>query len=716
MKAKNVARAPGGRNTRRLVAGLGRYVDDIRIPGALTVTFVRSNVAYGRVLSVDVKAAAANAGVVAVFTGADVAGLGQLPINPVLPVSDRPGYPILALDEVCAVGQPIAAVVAIDMLCAADAAELVIVEIDEKTPTVQADSPPVFEQHWSDGDVDAAFARAHHIVGTQIRHPRLAPCSLETRGIVAQVEEITEEQADEQSAFTTVWLSTQTPHRTREHLAGILNIDPEHLRVIAPDVGGAFGMKASLYPEEVLVAWAARRLGKTLRWTASRSEDFLSATHGRGGTSTAELAVDATGRFLGLRARMSCPLGHWLPNSAAIPAWNAGRILPGPYQINALDISTSAALSHTAAVGIYRGAGRPEAAVLMERLVDKAAQQLGISPFEIRRRNVLPPDRLPFASVTGAVLDSGCYEKALQKLADQSDYDGLLATVSARRAAGELVGVGLALYVEPCGQGWESARVTINPDGQIVAATGGSNQGQSREAVLANLVAGVFEVPSTEVRVLCGDTATCPPGIGALASRSTPIGASAMLQAARNAKARIDDAEAGLPVVEEVRYEVPAEAWGYGCYLALVSIDRETGEVRAERLDIVDDIGQILDPVLVHAQIHGAIAQGLGEALRERIAYDDAGQLLTGSLMDYAVTRAADMPEIRISTMTTQTDANLLGAKGVGEAGTIATPAAILNAVHDALREYAPAELTLPITAEQIWSVLTSPQSLRAKP
>jgi len=712
MTVEKTALAPSGRNTRRLVSGLGRYVDDIRIPGALTVAFVRSNVAYGSVLSVDVEAAQASPGVVAVFTGADVAGLGRLPINPVLPVSNRPGYPILALDEVCAVGQPIVAVVATDLLSATDAAELVFVEIDEKPPSMHADGRAVFEQRWSDGDVDAAFASAHRIIESQISHPRLAPCSLETRGIVAQI--------DEQAELTTVWLSTQTPHRTREHLAGILNVKLERLRVIAPDVGGAFGMKASLYPEEVLVAWAAIRLGKTMRWTASRSEDFLSATHGRGGTSTGELAVDASGRFLGLRARMSCPLGHWLPNSAAIPAWNAGRILPGPYQICALDISTSAAFSHTAPVGIYRGAGRPEAAALMERLVDKAAQQLGLSPFEIRRRNVLPPDLLPYARVTGAVLDSACYETLLQKLADQSDYDGLLATVSVRREAGELVGIGLALYVEPCGQGWESARVTIKPDGQIVAATGGSNQGQSREAVLANLLAEVFEVPATEVRVLCGDTASCPSGIGALASRSTPIGASAMLQAARNAKARmnnsLDNNAGGLPIVEEVRYEAAAEAWGYGCYLAVVSIDHDTGEVRAERLEIVDDIGQILDPVLVHAQIHGAVAQGLGEALREQITYDDAGQLLTGSLMDYAVTRAADMPEIRISTTTTHTDANLLGAKGVGEAGTIATPAAVLNAVHDALRDYAPAELTLPITAEQVWSVLTSSQSPRTKP
>ena len=689
-----------GRNTRRLVAGAGQFVGDVALPNTLVVSFVRSNVAHGRLMSVDVSSARDMPGVVTVFVGRDVAKLGPLPVNPVLPSSHRPPYPILAVDEVHAVGQPIAAVIAVDSQIAADATEQVIVEVEEVTPVLNGSGNTVFEQRWLEGDVDEVFARAAHRISAQISHPRLAPCAMETRHILAHADQI--------NGFTTVWLSTQTPHRSRDHLASIMQVPADQIRIIAPDVGGAFGMKASLYPEEVLVAWAARQLGRTVRWTASRSEDFLSATHGRGGVSTGELAVDEDGKFLALRARMTCPLGHWLPNSAGIPAWNAGRILPGPYAVSALDISTAAALSDTAPVGIYRGAGRPEAATLMERLVDKAAKQLGLCPFEIRRKNVLAPEHLPARRVTGAVLDGGRYDAVLEALYKQSNYQALVERLDARRARGELVGLGMALYVEPCGQGWESARVTVHSDGQITAATGGSGQGQSRESVLARLVADVFEQPAATVRVLSGDTASCPAGIGALASRSTPIGASAMLEAARQAKARADQTDADWPIIEEVRHEVPAEAWGYGCYLATVSIDRDTGQVRVEHLEVVDDIGHILDPVLVHAQIHGAIAQGLGEALSERIVYDDDGQLLTGSLMDYALPRATDMPDIRITTLTTPSNANLLGAKGVGEAGTIATPAAILNAVHDALQAYSPAELTLPITAEQVWSVLNA--------
>ncbi|MFK7965695.1 MAG: xanthine dehydrogenase family protein molybdopterin-binding subunit [Burkholderiaceae bacterium] len=697
---RHIQAPPAGRNTRRLVAGRGQFVGDIVLPNTLVVSFVRSNVAHGRLLSVDVSSAQTMPGVVAVFVGRDLAALGPLPVNPILPASPLPPYPVLAVDEVHAVGQPVAAVVAIDSQTAADAAEQVMLEVEEIAPVLKACGNTVFEQRWVDGDVDEAFEGAAHRITAQISHPRLAPCAMETRHILAHADQI--------NGLITVWLSTQTPHRSRDHLAGILQIPADQLRIIAPDVGGAFGMKASLYPEEVLVAWAARQLGRAVRWTASRSEDFLSATHGRGGVSTGELAIDKDGRFLALRARMACPLGHWLPNSAGIPAWNAARILPGPYAVSAVDISTVAALSDTAPVGIYRGAGRPEAATLMERLVDKAAKQLQLCPFKIRRKNVLAPEQLPVRRATGAVLDSGRYGAVLEELYKQSNYQALLEQLDARRARGELVGIGLALYVEPCGQGWESARVTVHEDGRITAATGGSGQGQSRESVLARLVADVFEQPEATIHVLSGDTASCPAGIGALASRSTPIGASAMLQAARQAKSRVDLADADWPIVEEVRYEVPAEAWGNGCYLATVSLDPDTGQVKVERLEVVDDIGHILDPVLVHAQIHGAIAQGLGEALSERIVYDDDGQLLTGSLMDYALPRATDMPEIRITTMATQTDANLLGAKGVGEAGTIATPPAVLNAVHDALHAYSPPELTLPITAEQVWSVLNA--------
>ncbi len=710
----------------RLITGHGQYVADIPMADALVVSFVRSPIAHGRIAALDVSQARGSPGVVAVFTGADVAAIGALPVNPVLPIAAAPGFPILALATVQSVGQPIVAIIASSALAGADAADRVQIELDPATPTLtdhdglpdpsdasdasdaNRDASAAMARRWSHGDVDQAFAQAAHVVQATLNHPRLAPCPLESRSILAHY------QPDDDAL--TIWLSTQTPHRSRDHLAAMLGISATRLRIIAPDVGGAFGMKASLYPEEVLVAWAALQLRRSVRWQASRSEEFLSAAQGRGSRTHGQLAVSADGRFLGLRARVSCPLGHWMTNSAGIPAWNASRILPGPYRCEAIDLQTEATLSHTAPVGIYRGAGRPEAAALMERLVDKAARATGLDALVIRRLNVLDEAQMPWQAPTGIIIDSARYASALAQLAREADYDRLTEQVRHRRAAGELVGIGCALYIEPCGQGWESARVQVQADGRIIAASGGSTQGQCRASVLARIVADVFDCDPQNVEVRIGDTATCPPGIGALASRSTAIGGSAMHQAAQDAHEQWRHAQslthaATDPITVDCVYEAHAEAWGYGCHLAVVAIDRETGQARCEQLFVVDDIGRVLDPTLAHDQIIGGIAQGLGEALLERVVYDSHGQLLTGSLLDYALPRASDMPAISISSLSTPTTANLLGAKGVGEAGTIGAPAAIGNAIHDALAEYTTIDLPMPFTPARIWPVIRNAQS-----
>ncbi len=671
------------------------FTDDVPLPGALHVAFVRSSMAHGKLLSVDVENACQVPGVVAVYSGADVAGLGVLSVNKILSQVREQPFPILAQGQVMAVGQPIVAVVAEAAKAALDASELVVIDVEEEQPELfnpSAGNAAAFEQ-WQQGDVDAAFANAAHIVRASIQHPRLAPSPMEPRAIAADFDDETDQ--------LTIWLASQTPHRARTELARILDIEEENLRVIAPDVGGAFGMKASLYPEDVLVAWASVKLKRPVRWNATRSEDMLAATHGRGAFSRGELALDRNGKFLGLRAEIACPLGHWLPNSAIIPAWNAARILPGPYSIETAAISTKAFLTNTAPVGIYRGAGRPEAAMLMERLVEEAACCAGIDPVDIRLRNFVSANQMPHTGPTGTVLDSGDYAKAMDQLTGSKSYQMLIDACEDLRRAGKTAAVGIAAFVEPCGKGWESARVQVRADGHIVAMSGSSTQGQGRETAYATIVADVFEIPAEQVTVLCGDTETCPPGIGALASRSTAIGASAILQAARQAK------EGSLSDVSVV-YEAEGEAWGFGCYAALVTVDLETGQLQIEKMLCLDDAGTIVDPILVEGQLTGGIAQGLGEALLENIVYDDYGQLVTGSLSDYALPRAADMPEIDFLSMETPSPFNLLGAKGVGEAGTIGAPVAILNATYNALAQYGVDALNMPLTGEKIWRAINA--------
>ncbi|MFN3936550.1 MAG: xanthine dehydrogenase family protein molybdopterin-binding subunit [Gemmobacter sp.] len=711
-----IGRAMRRREDARLLVGQGRFVADLAPPGALVLEILRSPYPAGRIVMLDIGAAAEAPGVVLVLTGGDLSDLGAASVNPLLPGARvRPMQP-LATGQVAALGQAVVAVVADTAAAARDALDLVELEVEEEPLEEQ-----VAVQHARGGAAGAAPAI---VVEARIDHARLAPLALEPRAALA----------DWDGRRLTCHLSTQTPHRCRDDLAAMLHLDPAAVRVVAPDVGGAFGGKASLMPEDVLCAVAAMRLGRPVRWTATRSDEFQAATQGRGATTTGRLALDGDGRILSVEAQMRFPLGHWMPYSALAPVSNGSRILPGPYAAGAVRTEVAAVLGDGAAVNIYRGAGRPEAAMLMERLIDRAAMARGEDPLACRRRNLRRPSDRPDAG--GPC--SGNYPALLDHLERASDYATRRRSVIARRTAGAHCGLGIALYVEPCGQGWEFAALRVGRDGRAVLHSGASTQGQGRETALAQVAADALGLVPGDVTVVTGDTDAVAEGIGALASRSTAIGASAVLAAAEalveavRAEAAVHlntapDAVAvgsgglaaphgarigwgdlaarlGRDLTGTARYEAPAEAWAAGAVLAEVTIDPDTGAVGVEEIVWVDDAGTVVNPMLVEGQLIGGAAQGIGAALMERIVYLD-GQLLTGSLMDYAVPRAADMPPIRLVKAPTPTPANRLGARGVGEAGCIGVPAAILNAVMDALPPGTP-DLPLPLTPERVWRAL----------
>ncbi len=727
----------------RFVTGRGRYVGDMRPPDCLYAMFVRSPHARARIAGIDAAAARKIRGVAAVVTAPDLAGVGAPSVNKLMPLLRVPPFAILAADAVNAVGEPVAAVIAASLEAARDAVERIEVTYEPLDPvldrgdgaeTLFVDLPgnEAAAERWQAGDCEAAFASAEKKVRAAVSYARLSAVPMEPRAVLAEWTVATEQ--------LTVWSSTQVPHRLRAELARILGLDPARVHAVAPDVGGAFGAKTSIHSEDIVVAWAAMRLRRPVQWCATRSEDLMAATHARGIRSEGELALDRDGIATALRARIAAPLGHWLPYSAVVPPRNAARILPGPYAIRTVDIAAQAHVCNTAAVAIYRGAGRPEAAMLIERLMDEAARAIGMDPLELRRRNVVR--QFPYATATGNKLDSGDYDAALARAAELADYEALKAERAARRARGERFGVGVALYVEPCGQGWESARIRLERDGSFMAATGTSAQGQGRETCFAQIAADALGVAPQAVTVRHGDTRAIATGIGAIGSRSTAIGGSAMLRAAESLRERgralaaqllqatpetVAPSPGGFALAADPSRHVTwaglaeaaqeqgatlgadhvftaEESWSFGCCIAAAAIDRETGRIAVERVAWVDDAGVIVNPLLAQGQLWGGLAQGIGETLMERIVYDGDGQLLTGSLMDYAVPRAGDMPaQVALDKSVTPSPANALGAKGLGEAGCIAVPAALVNAIADAAAPGSFSELELPLTAEALW-------------
>lgn len=666
------------------------------MPGALHGAFARSAHAHARILSLHLEDAQSMPGVVAVLAGTDLGRHTLPPINPLLPLLEPQDFPLLAQSTLSYVGQPMALVLARTAQQAAAAAARVRVAVEELPATADFAAEAPTTRVWHMGGTEPADV--HLRVEASLTSPRVVAMAMEPRSCSAQWHA--------QDARLTVWLGTQTPSRAQADIAATLGMATEQVRVVSPDVGGAFGAKASVYPEDLLVALAAQHTRGAVRWTSSRSEDFVAGMHGRGSHLQGSLALDETGRFVALSAQLAFTLGAWLPFSGVVPLRNAARILPGPYRVGQIDIQGHASRSHAAPVNIYRGAGRPEAALLMETLVDKAARASGIDPVALRKRNLIPASDMPCPTVSGETLDSGDYLLALERACEHFGYEAARDHQRARRAQGEIVGIGVALYIEPCGQGWESARVTLHGDGRVTVASGSPAQGQGHGTTYAQIAADALGCTADQVTVLLGDTAHCPAGTGTLASRSTAIGGSAIVQACREALSRQAAGEP-LPLTVDTRYNA-TEAWSYGCVIAAMAIDPDTGQPTIERIVWADDAGHVIHPVLVRGQLVGGAAQALGQALMERMVYDSAGQPVTGSLMDYAIPRASDMPPIEIESLHTPSPNNLLGAKGVGEAGCIGVPAALMNAARDALAPFGSPELQFPLTAEQLWRAMST--------
>jgi carbon-monoxide dehydrogenase large subunit len=679
-----VGRPVARREDGRFLTGSARYLDDLHPDGVLHAAFTRSLVAHARLGAVDVGAARALPGVVAVLTAADLRDVRPPPLvePPGMWVADV-AHPILAGDAVRYAGEPIVLVVAESRALAEDAAELVGVDYDDLDAIVDPRAADETLTRWDRraGDVERAFAQADRVVARSFTLPRLVAAPMETRGAIAT--------HDSERDLLTVRLSFQDPHRPLEQLAHCLGRPPESIRIVLPDVGGAFGSKGAVGPEIVAVAAAALRLGRPVKWAEDRLENFLSAYQGRGLEADVELAVTDEGRLLAVRARLHADLGAYLVATTAIPAHTTAMLITGAYDIPAADVTITGARTHKVPTGPYRGAGRPEAAYLIERMVDEAARELELDPVDLRRRNLVRtfPHETPF----GWTYDSGDYERCLERAIELAELDRFRA----EQRSGRRLGVGVAMLIERSGGNWESAVVRREHDGRVLVRTGSSPHGQGHETTFAQIVADELRVDPSLVEIRWGDSEAGPAGVGTFGSRSTAMGGGALLEALRTLREEGgDEAEA----IFESGY-----VFSSGAYAAVVEIDPETGALEILRLAAVDDAGRIVNPLLAHGQVVGATAQGLGQALVEGVRHDDTGQPLTVSFVDYPLLTASEMPQLRGAFVETPSPLNPLGAKGVGEGGAIAAPAAMANAVVDALGGIS---VDPPFTAEKLWEAL----------
>ena len=688
----------------RFLTGRARYLPDLGADGALEAAFVRSPHAHARVTALDATAAARTGALV--LTGADLTDVRPLPAGIIEDgvVADA-GHPVLARDSVRYVGDPVALVLAASRAEAEDAADLVDVRYEPLSAVLAPREADDVLVRWSRarGDVDGAFADAARVVSCSFTIPRLVAAPLEPRGVLAAY--------DAQADVLTVHPSAQDPHRPLANLSHSLARDPERIRVVVPDVGGAFGSKGVIGPEVVAVAAAAIRVGRPVKWVEDRLENFLAAYQGRGLEADGELAVASDGRFLALRAHLYADLGAYLYPTTAVPGHTTAMLLTGAYAIPAAEVTLVGAATNKPPTGPYRGAGRPEAALVIERLVDLAARELGIDPFELRRRNFVPRDAFPYETALGWVYDSGDYERCLDRALELLGLDELRAERERARREGRVVGIGAGMVIERCGGLWESARVEVAPDGAVVVRTGSSPHGQGHETTFAQIAADELGLAPEEVAVRWGDTEEVPPGIGTFASRSVAMGGAAVVQACREVRAAAGEAglreaaaEAG-GLSAEARFESPL-VFSSGAYAAAVEVERATGRLHVLRLVAVDDPGRVVNPLLAEGQVLGAVAQGLGECLVEEVVYDEEGQPRTASFADYKLLTAAEIPPVATAFLETPSPHNPLGAKGVGEAGAIGTPAAVANAVADALAAEGLPGLDPPFTEEGLWQAL----------
>jgi carbon-monoxide dehydrogenase large subunit len=765
-----------GQSVRRLedphlVQGLGLYSDDVTLPRQAWGVVVRSPHAHARIRRIDVTKAQRAPGVLAVLTGDDLAadGLGNLPTDKNRKRRDgTPAFPTprpaLAQGRVRHVGDPVAFIVAERAAQAADAAERVVVDY-EPLPTValtadatRAGAPAVWDEApdnvaflWEVGPRDAverAFAAAAHVTRLPFVVTRVAPAPLEPRGAVGEFDRRTGRYA--------LYTGIQAPHGLRTLLAEqVLKVPQSHLRVVTGEVGGSFGMKSGVYPEVVLVLWAARRLGRPVKWTSDRREGFVTDEAGRDNASTVELALDAGGKFLGLRVAITLNVGAYLTPRSAGPGTNNVGGVAGVYTTPAIHVQTTGVFTHTTPTGPYRGAGRPEATYAIERVIDLAAAELRIDPIELRRRNLIPASAMPFKTGLVFTYDCGDFARGLDMALAMADYKSFPDRRAAARQRGKLRGLGIANPIEVAGGPYTSvnpdtAEVRVNADGSVTVFAGSTSMGQGNATAFAQIVSERLGVPPARIRVLWGDSDALGAGRGNGGSGAMSVGGSAVLRATekviergrriaaaqleaapedvvfRDGKFTVTGTDKGVAFTavaraayqpkppgggepgfsETAAFTPPAVTFPNGCHVCEVEIDEATGAVHLARYSVVDDVGHMVNPMLVKGQIHGGIAQGVGQALFEALTYDRAGQLLTGSFMDYAMPRADDLPAFDVDSFEVPTTVNPLGAKGVGEAGTVGALAALLNAVNDALAPLGVRHLDMPVTPERVWRAM----------
>ncbi len=751
----------------RLLTGQGQFVDDIRLADTVHMAMLRSPYAHARIVRVDASRARALPGVLDILTGPDVKdALGVIPVLARMPDFKYPPHYFLAVDRVRYAGEPVAAVVAEDPYTARDAVELIDVEYEPLPVVIDAekamekDAPRLHEELQNNvggtysvvsGDVLEAFRHADHVVKARIVNQRLAPSAMECRAVLASFQP--------SDGTLTLWTSTQIPHLLRNFLATTLKIPDNRMRVIAPDVGGGFGSKLNVYPEDALAPFLAMKLRRPVKWAESRRENMRATTHGRAQVQKVEMAFAKDGRIRGMRCRSIFDAGAYFHMFTAVGPTSTANLGSGCYKIPAYSFGVTEVFTNKMSTDAYRGAGRPEAIFLIERMMDIAAKQLGMDAVALRHKNLITPKDLPFTTPAGRVYDSGNYPRDLRSVMKAAGYDKLRRKQAAWRAEGRLMGIGIASYVENCGPGptsgkppgggWESATVRVEPSGRITVLTGTSPHGQGEETTFSQIVADELGVPMDRIAVIHGDTLVVAAGIGTFGSRNTSVGGSAILMSCRKLKEKITAIAAhlletkperivwragqltvkGAPsksvTIDEVAqaayrarnlppgvepgleansfYNPRSLTFPSGAHLCVVEVDRDTGEVKLLDYYAVDDCGRVINPLLVEGQIQGGIAQGIGQALYEELLFDENGQMLTGEFMDYALPHAAHTPPYHCTRSNTPTQANLLGVKGVGESGTIGATPAVVNAVMDALAPFGVLHLDMPLKPEKLW-------------
>jgi carbon-monoxide dehydrogenase large subunit len=755
----------------RLVTGTGRYVDDLKLPGMLHLALLRSPYAHARITSVSAEAARQMPGIIDVLTGTDVKDdPGPLTFRSSDELKAVQHYP-LAWDKVRHVGDPVAAVLAADRYAARDAADAIEVDYEPLPAVTDAedalrDGAPILHEELGTnealrrvfvrGDVDEVFGQAEATVHVRLENQRLAPICMETRAILADYQPWTNE--------LTMWIGTQSAHGMRAQYADFFRMPESKIRVIAPDVGGGFGAKMNLYVEEVLAVFLSRKHGRPVKWTGDRGEDVMSTTHGRALRAYYDVACRKDGTILGIRGKLLANFGAYLQVFTAGVNTMTTLMIGGCYDLRAADIEVLGAYTNCTPIDAYRGAGRPEAAYFIERIADAVADELGLDPVDVRRKSFIPTEKFPmYHTVAGLVYDTADYDKALTKALELADYGGFRQRQEQARAEGRLIGLGLSTYTEICGIGpskftsagvghgtFETATVRFDPSGGVTVITGSSPHGQGHETAFAQIVSQELNVPFDEITVRHGDTGDGSMGVGTFGSRSACVGGAAVLTASQRVREKMTRIAAGMleasvddvvlengqfsvrgtpqrnvsvrEVVKTAYMYVPDEEQGleatsyfdppnfvfpFGTHICEVEVDPETGKVAIFRFLAVDDVGNVINPMLVDGQIHGGLAQGIAQALYEEVVYDrDSGQLLTGNLADYEIPGAREMPWFETERTETPTPVNPLGAKGVGEAGTIGGTPAVVNAVIDALSHLGIRNLDMPLTPEKVWRAI----------